>query len=164
MSKYQFNRFTRQAIREIYLWRYPPPYDVYNWTDVPAEEIDPEDFDYYLASDSTFFEIRDSKGSLLGFCSFGPDGQVPGGDYSAQALDIGIGLRPDLTGIGLGSDLLPHLIQLGEERFQSSRFRVTIAAFNTRSQRLAQKYGFAEVSRFEHPTSGKTFLILLRDI
>lgn len=163
MDKYQFSRFTRQAIREIYRWRYPPPYDVYNWTHEPEEQIDPEDFDYYLASDSTFFEIRDRKGDLLGFCSFGPDGQVPGGDYHAEALDIGIGLRPDLTGIGLGSDLLPLLIKLGEERFQSNRFRVTIAAFNKRSQKLAQKYGFVEVSRFKHPTSGNRFLVLLRE-
>ncbi len=39
---------------------------------------------------------------LEGFCSFGADGQVAGGDYSGQCLDIGMGIWPDLTGRGNG--------------------------------------------------------------
>jgi ribosomal-protein-alanine N-acetyltransferase len=39
---------------------------------------------------------------LIGFRSFGPDGQVPGREYDDCALDTGGGLRPDLTGQGLG--------------------------------------------------------------
>lgn len=44
-----------------------------------------------------------SKDELVGFFSFGAEAQVPGGDYdNAKALDIGLGMRPDLTGKSLG--------------------------------------------------------------
>jgi hypothetical protein len=37
----------------------------------------------------------------IGFCCFGPDAQLRGGDYHEPALDVGLGLRPDLVGKGL---------------------------------------------------------------
>ena len=40
---------------------------------------------------------------LIGFRSFGPDGQVPGWEYDDSALDTGGGLRPELTGASLRS-------------------------------------------------------------
>ena len=38
---------------------------------------------------------------LIGFCCFGPDARVTGFAYDEDSLDIGAGLRPDLTGRGL---------------------------------------------------------------
>ena len=62
---------------EIVSWRYPAPYDCYDMTDV-----DPG----FLASpDSGFFALAGETG-LIGFRSFGPDGQVPGGVYDGSAL------------------------------------------------------------------------------
>ena len=49
-----------------------------------------EDLLYLLEEKNAFFATLNLQGELEGYCSFGSDGQVPGGDYSAEALDIGI--------------------------------------------------------------------------
>lgn len=78
---------------EVVTWRYAAPYDCYDMTDA-----DPA----FLASPySQFYALVDDEG-LLGFRSFGEDGQVPGGTYDSSALDTGGGLRPDLVGRGFG--------------------------------------------------------------
>ena len=79
---------------------------------------------------------------------------MPGGDYSAPALDIGIGLRPDQTGQGLGRIVLArffeHLLDLG---YPPAPLRATIAAFNLRSQRTFLHLGFQETARFQTGTT-----------
>ncbi|MCY7399402.1 MAG: hypothetical protein LH477_00300 [Nocardioides sp.] len=58
----------------------------------PEELLDPE-----VGYHAVMAEDR-----LIGFRSFGPDGQVPGWEYDDSALDTGGGLRPELTGQSLG--------------------------------------------------------------
>ena len=45
--------------------------------------------------------------------SFGPDGRVPGWDYDETALDTGGGLRPSLTGQGLGRAVISAGLDFG---------------------------------------------------
>ena len=59
-----------------------------------------------LRPDYHYHAAHDETGRLVGFCCFGEDAQVPGGDYSLPALDIGLGLHPDLTGRGLSHSFL----------------------------------------------------------
>ncbi len=47
---------------------------------------------------------------LAGFCCYGQDAQVPGGDYAAPAIDVGLGMRPDLVGQGLGDEFLRSIL------------------------------------------------------
>ena len=86
------------SARQILAWRYDAPYDLYNPGAGDVEQtmqvfVDPQ-YAYYMA--------RDSRG-VAAYCCFGADAQVPGGDYEQPALDVGLGVRPDLTGRGLGS-------------------------------------------------------------
>jgi hypothetical protein len=70
---------------EVVTWRYPVPYDCYDMTDA--------DPGFLAGPGSGFFALTDESG-LIGFRSFVPDGQVPGGVYGDSALDTGGGLRP----------------------------------------------------------------------
>ncbi|MEM0980636.1 MAG: hypothetical protein AAGH78_10200 [Cyanobacteria bacterium P01_H01_bin.58] len=79
---------------EILDWRYPSPYDFYNF----GQENCQADLCDFLNPQNAFFAILNSDGELEGYCSFGQDGRVPGGNYRDQALDIGMGIRPDRTG------------------------------------------------------------------
>jgi hypothetical protein len=79
-------------------WCYPAPYEVYNF----KPENRQADLDYLVNPQNAFFALLNGEGDLEGFCSFGSDGQVPGGSYREPALDIGMGMRPDLTGQGNG--------------------------------------------------------------
>jgi ribosomal-protein-alanine N-acetyltransferase len=47
---------------------------------------------------------------------------VPGGTYGADALDTGGGLRPDLTGRGLGREALEVGLAFGRSRFAPRAF------------------------------------------
>lgn len=144
----------RQA-RAITHWRYPPPYDLYNLAE--SEET----VAYALDPQNNFYAMEDEGGALVGFCSFGQDGQVPGGDYHLEALDIGLGIRPDLTGGGQGIDYVNSVLDFARESFDPPRFRVTIAAFNRRAQRVWKKAGFRPAGRFWHEESGRGFIVLV---
>lgn len=66
--------------------------------------------------------------AISGFRSFGADGRVPGWEYDDAALDTGGGLRPELTGRGLGGPVLAAGLEFGRERFAPAPFRVSAAA------------------------------------
>ena len=156
-----FKAMTEAFASEILSWRYPPPYEVYN----PDENRFSEDLAYFTDPQNQMYAILDENEFLVGYCSLGPDGQVPGGDYSVDALDIGIGIRPELTGKRLGPKHLAAVIRFALEQFKPSAFRVTIAAFNQRAQKLCEDAGFTMTHTFIKSNSERVFNIyLLEDL
>jgi RimJ/RimL family protein N-acetyltransferase len=144
---------TETYAADIVTWRYPPPYGCYDMTSAdPAFLTDPA---------SGFFALVD-EAQLLGFRSFGSDGQVPGGAYDEPALDTGGGLRPELTGKGLGREAIQTGLAFGRDQFSPSAFRVTVATFNLRAQRVVGALGFRKVSSFRAITDGRSYEILVR--
>jgi ribosomal-protein-alanine N-acetyltransferase len=110
---------------------------------------------------SGYFALLDGD-RLIGFRSFGADGQVPGGPYDDSALDTGGGLRPELTGRGLGRAAIETGLAFGLERFSPQAFRVTIASFNVRAQRVVESLGFRNIGRFDALTNGWSYEVLVR--
>jgi RimJ/RimL family protein N-acetyltransferase len=149
---------TEDDARAILRWRYEPPYDLYN-ADPPAA---PEDVANLTDAVNRYFSLRDSTGDLVAYICFGEEARVSGGDYSRDALDIGCGTRPDLTGKGLGPSIIEAAVRFGSTRYGATRFRATIAAFNQRALRASQKAGFVPVSAFDRPSDGLSFVILER--
>ena len=96
---------------------------------------------------------------MVAFCCFGEDAQVPGGDYSAEALDLGLGVRPDLTGQGQGQVYIQAVLDYARRHYAPRSCRVTIAGFNTRAQRAWTKAGFRPMQRFESTHSHQPFVI-----
>lgn len=139
-------------------WRYTFPYDYYNFDTQTFQE----DLSYLLDSQNAFWAILNWQGELEGFCSFGLDGQVYGGDYSRKALDIGMGLRPDLVGQGRGKYYAQAIVEYGLQQYGIQPLRVTIASFNQRAQRVWEQLGFEQVERFEKIGSGAEFVVMAR--
>lgn len=108
-----------------------------------------------------FFALT-GQHELIGFRSSGADGQVPGGTYDSASLDTGGGLRPDLTGKGLGREAIRTGLAFGREQFAPAAFRVTIATFNARARRVVQSLGFGHVASFHVTTDGRSYEILTR--
>ena len=119
---------------------------------IPATTLDPA---------NGFFAVL-SGGELIGFRSFGPDGRVPGGAYDDSALDTGGGLRPELTGRGLGRSVIAAGLEFGRQRFAPDAFRVTVASFNTRALRVVTSLGFQRASSFTATAGERRFEILVR--
>src|SRR5262245_11009242 len=80
----------------ILTWRYDPPYNIYDIA--PPPNAVAEVVQFFVDPRNMYYQIEGERGDFVAFCCFGWDAQVAGGDYSAEALDVGLGVRPDLTG------------------------------------------------------------------
>ncbi len=142
---YSFRPPTEADARAILGWRYPGLYAAYN--------ANPTRLDVGIASlldpANAYFAIFDAAGTLCGFCCFGAEARVPGGEYTEPtALDVGLGMRPDLTGSGRGLNFLRAILAEGARRYAPLRFRLTVATFNERARRVYERAGFRSVKIF----------------
>ncbi len=110
-----------EVIAELERWAYEPPYDFY---DGRGESI--------LDADR-FYGAFDEAGALVGHYYFEPQGDV---------LVYGLGLRPDLTGRGLGLEFFRAGLEFGRERFRPERIVLSVAAFNERAIKVYERAGF----------------------
>jgi RimJ/RimL family protein N-acetyltransferase len=140
-------------------WQYDPPYDFYN-----LETPTPDAVASFLNIQRGYHRITNEAGELLAFCCFGTDAQVPGGDYRRPALDIGLGVRPDLTGQGLGLYYVTAVLDYAQQVMAPELYRVTIACFNERAQRVWRKAGFEPVQKFHRDFDGVPFVIFIRAV
>lgn len=150
---------TRTDAEAIASWRYPDPYQLYNYepkdrSEAVANLLDPAHHYYAVFGDAA---------DLIAFRCFGPDARVAGGDYSEDALDMGGGLRPDLTGRGLGRSVISEAMAFGRETFRPTRFRTTVASFNLRALHVCRSLGYRPVSEFTRQSDQRRFTILTQD-
>src|SRR5947209_5664809 len=89
---------TEADAREILSWQYDAPYDLYN----PNSDWGEADVASFADPANGYLSLRDEHGHLIAYICFGAEARVPGGDYTADALDVGCGIKPNLTGHGLG--------------------------------------------------------------
>lgn len=161
-----FQPVSASFAREFICWQYIAPYDVYIIVSHPTNEAAiTQEVQYFLDPNVQCYVLTDQQGVLLAFCTFGKDGQVPGGDYSEDALDIGLGVHPDLTGQGHGHLFVRAVIAFAIETFQPQTLRVTIATFNHRAQRVWQQQGFVQGQQFTAVSWTKQpFIIMTRPV
>ena len=115
-----------EAFETIGAWRYEPPYDFYNGDEDPV--LNPE----------RHFEARDEEGDVVGFYYF---------EWKGDALEYGLGLRPDLTGQGLGLEFFRAGLEFGRRRFEPERIILAVAAFNERAVKVYERAGFRVTGR-----------------
>jgi len=132
---------TTAQVREFITWRYDAPYDGYNIVGDEAELVT------YFTSDAVNCHALLDNEELIGFCTFGSDAQVPGGDYFQNRLDIGLGIRPDLTGQGNGTRYVAAVVEFASRR--GMPLRATIAAVNERAIKVWESNGFQQTQDFE---------------
>jgi RimJ/RimL family protein N-acetyltransferase len=117
---------TAADFADMATWRYKPPCDFYDSD--PGPVLNPE----------RFFAVLDEAGRLVGHYYFEQKGDV---------LEYGIGLRPELTGQGLGLDLFVEGLAFGREKFAPTAITLGVAAFNERAITVYERAGFRETGR-----------------
>jgi [ribosomal protein S18]-alanine N-acetyltransferase len=127
---------TPDDARAISRWRYNGPYSVYNG--------DPTSVDSLVQPRLLYHSVYDEGGDLVGYFCFGEDARVAAGRrlgvYEREvALDVGLGMRPDLTGRGLGEEFLRAGLRLAREKYSPQAFRLTVATFNRRAVASTRK-------------------------
>ena len=148
------------SAREFTQWQYEPPYDIYNCPPTDLEKA----IRYNIDPANNVYAMFDQQNNLIGYCSYGVDAQVPGGDYGEKALDIGLMIKPELTGQGLGVAFAKEVIKNGIELYAPKKIRVTIAAFNKRAMRVWEKNGFQQTQDFKRGRDGMEFVIMTNEI
>jgi RimJ/RimL family protein N-acetyltransferase len=141
---YAFRPITASDAEEISRWRYPEPYSTYNG--------DPASVPGMLNPRYNYHAVTGPGGDLVGYFCFGADATVPAGRklglYDEDALDVGLGMRPDLTGRGLGPDFVRAGLRFAGQAFSPSAFRLTVAAFNRRAIKVYEAAGFERTRSF----------------
>ena len=164
-----FRPMTEAEARAIAAWRYEGSYAFYNMPEGVAD--DPGYLRELLDPENPYYAAYDSRGELVGFLAFGDPARVGttaereaayGGE---EALDVGLGLRPDLTGQGLGLAFVEAGLAFARKRFAPVRFRLSVAAFNHRAIRVYERAGFRRVLTTTLDSSGgpREFVIMVRD-
>lgn len=129
-------------------WHYEGQYSFYD------PSADAEDLAELLdreTREARYFSAFDEAGSLVGYFSF---------RCEADEVVVGLGLRPDLTGRGLGLGFVDAGLAFARERFRPSRFRLSVATFNERAIRVYERAGFKPLRTFEHETNGGLYPFL----
>ena len=148
MSGYRFGQMQDAEAIEISGWHYEPPYDFYDATS------DQDDLQELLDSErrkDTYFSVFDRGGVLVGFFQFESDGTT---------VDLGLGMRPDLTGQGLGIGYLLAGLEFARGRYSPERFTLSVATFNERAILVYERAGFKRDSVYRHYTNGGEYLFL----
>ena len=135
---------TQAEAEVISTWEYEAPYDFY---DAPADEHDLAELLDPAQRACQYFSVHATE-ELIGFFQLKSDG---------DAVVVGLGLRPDLTGHGLGQSFLEAGLAFAKEQFAPRRFKLSVATFNERAIKVYERDGFAVARSFMHETNGGVF-------
>lgn len=128
--------------RAIAAWRYPDPYSFYDSDRDPgdlAELLDPSGWG------RRYFAVDDVDDGLAGLFVF---------KLAEGVAEIGLGLRPDLVGIGIGGSFVAAGLRFAAVDLGARSYALAVAAFNHRAIAVYERAGFREVRRYSHFTNG----------
>ena len=130
---------------EVARWRHDPPYDFYDSTADPAELLHQE------RRRGVYFSVLDGENRLTGFFQFEKFEKFERRDGT---VEVGLGLRPDLTGKGLGAGFVLSGLAFARARFSPQRFTLSVATFNERAIGAYERVGFQRGAVYTHETDG----------
>ncbi|NDI37255.1 GNAT family N-acetyltransferase [Chengkuizengella sediminis] len=141
-----FKKMTQKQAEEIaFSWHYEGKYSFYNM------EADKEDLEEFLdpkkRGDSYFVVIQENE--IIGFFCFNK--------LDDNTIDIGLGMKPELTGRGKGYEFLKEGIQYVNSKYKPEKITLSVATFNQRAVNVYKKIGFEEIKTFIQDTNGSNF-------
>lgn len=112
-------------------WHYSDQYSFYNM------ENDPEDFEEIITPKlrgNRYYQVVDDKDELVGYFCLEM--------LSEEKVEVGLGLRPDLTGQGLGSNFVKEIETFIQNNFNFKIIILSVTSFNKRAIKVYQRAGF----------------------
>src|SRR6266568_2066981 len=122
-----------QDAHAIAAWHYEGLYTFYDL------DQDPDDLAEFLNPQSwedNYHSVLNEQSELAGFFSFKQD---------STTVEIGLGLRPDLTGKGIGLEFVQAGLTFARGKYSPTSFRLRVATFNQRAIRVYEQAGFQPV-------------------
>ena len=125
-------------------WKYDGEYAFYNMT------ADPEDYEEIVTAEERgdrYFSVFDGD-ELTGFFCVEQEG---------ADVEIGLGLRPDLTGRGRGKVFLEEILRFVRENYSFEKIRLDVASFNQRAVKVYERAGFVKTGTAKVSTNGGVY-------
>ena len=135
-----------EEANQISKWIYKESYSIYSM----------EESDSCISEllNGHYFSVTDGENNLIGYYCFGEFAQVPVGKQFGvydvkEVTDIGLGIKPNFCGHGLGSDFLRNGLEFAQNELSAKGFRLTVATFNERAMKVYERVGFKKVTSFK---------------
>ena len=129
--------------RAVSRWRYDGLYAMYNQNALPMLTL--AVFRAPLRGlGLEAFIVRGDSGERVGIFTF---------IQRDTAVEIGLAMRPDLTGQGLGLAFVEAGLDFARARYAPTRFTLDVATFNERARRVYERAGFKPGETFTRRTN-----------
>ncbi len=112
-------------------WHYNGQYSFYDM------ENDPEDLEEIITPKlrgNKYYQVLNDKDELVGYFCLER--------LSEEKVEVGLGLRPDLTGHGLGLNFVKRIKEFIQNNFNYRITVLSVASFNKRAIKVYQGAGF----------------------
>lgn len=154
------NNMDELNAKQISNWKYENSYSIYS--------MDGSDECISELLNGSYYLVKDEK-EVIGFYCFGQAAQVPAGYLhgayeSNEVIDIGLGMRPDLCGRGLGYEFIIKGIEFAKALFGVDRLRLTVADFNERAVRVYERAGFKKMMDFNRTNGQGTTRFIVMEL
>jgi [ribosomal protein S18]-alanine N-acetyltransferase len=167
--QFVFSLMDEVAARAIQAWRYKGAYATYNIGSDDGAKAAAEMAEL-LDRRSPHYAVRDEQGELVGFFSVGTSALIeesnePGIYLEDRTIAIGLGMRPDATGKGIGLAFVQACLDFARQEFAPEHFRLYVLTWNERAIRVYERVGFQRVRVvFQHNMHGDhEFLEMSKD-
>lgn len=151
--KLVIEKLTEERAKQACAWKYEGEYSVYNFTWEEAVEQNwsitvPE------ARESDFHAVTDEHGDLIGFFRMTKDGK--------EKIEIGLGLKPDYCGHGIGKDFVKLITQYTSDIYPGRRIYMEVRTFNKRAVKCYEACGYKAVlqHRKELPSGSSEYFLM----
>lgn len=146
---YEFSRMSQEQAEDIaYNWHYEGDYSFY---DIEADQEDLAEFLNPKERGNSYYVVTNDNGTV-GFFNLNK--------AKDNTIDIGLGMRPDLTGSGYGLDFLKAGLEFAQLKYAPTKITLSVATFNKRAIRVYDKAGFQPIDTFMQNTNGSYFEFL----
>lgn len=131
--RYHFHPMRLRDALAVRRWRYSGEYAVYDLGLLTLLVAVVVDVTVGKRAGVAFFGVTTDADGLMGIASYARKG---------EDVEIGLGLRPDLTGRGLGLSFVHAVMEQGRELYHPRTFSLAVATFNHRAITIYERAGF----------------------
>ncbi|MNZ75724.1 Mycothiol acetyltransferase [compost metagenome] len=132
-SSMTIQELTDLHAREICQWRYEAPFDIYNWPSWETTQKEGIEFGDSSIRDAQYAAVLGANHELIGFAQFFP---------IVGVTRLGLGMRPDLCGQGLGPAFVQAILREAQRRAPHNEIDLEVLSWNTRAIRAYERVGF----------------------
>jgi len=148
VMEFTFRPLSWPDVESITTWHYEAPYTQYDGERVTSSfRMFIRRRWLYTRLGHEYYAVDNAHGDLIGFFTFTK--------LSRNAVNIGLGLRPELTGHGYGLAFVQAGIEFGKDRYAPTSFQLTVAPFNARAIKVYMRAGFKCVKSKQTPQGAR---------